>query len=118
MTSTETLIRALADRAELADLVARHSLWIDEGRDIGRHLRLAHFDEGWRSSVQLPAAIAVLCRLTGTAPSLYRKRVAADGCAVAGSGLAVSGKTPGDLAAVPRGRAMTVGCPEWGGRTS
>ncbi|MFR9780986.1 nuclear transport factor 2 family protein [Micromonospora sp. MS34] len=32
MTSTETLIRALADRAELADLVARHSLWIDEAR--------------------------------------------------------------------------------------
>jgi hypothetical protein len=32
MTSTETLIRTLADRAELADLVARHSLWIDEGR--------------------------------------------------------------------------------------
>lgn len=32
MTSTETLIRALADHAELADLVARHSLWIDEGR--------------------------------------------------------------------------------------
>jgi hypothetical protein len=32
MTSTQTLIRALADRAELADLVARHSLWIDEGR--------------------------------------------------------------------------------------
>jgi hypothetical protein len=32
MTSTETLIRQLADRAELADLVARHSLWIDEGR--------------------------------------------------------------------------------------
>ncbi|OLT27201.1 hypothetical protein BJF83_18605 [Nocardiopsis sp. CNR-923] len=32
MTSTETLIRGLADRAELADLVARHSLWIDEGR--------------------------------------------------------------------------------------
>lgn len=32
MTSTETLIRELADRAELADLVARHSLWIDEGR--------------------------------------------------------------------------------------
>jgi hypothetical protein len=32
MTSTETLIRALADRAELADMVARHSLWIDEGR--------------------------------------------------------------------------------------
>ncbi|MFI0370338.1 nuclear transport factor 2 family protein [Actinomadura sp. 1N219] len=32
MTSTEILIRALADRAELADLVARHSLWIDEGR--------------------------------------------------------------------------------------
>lgn len=31
MTSTETLIRELADRAELADLVARHSLWIDEG---------------------------------------------------------------------------------------
>jgi len=30
--STETLIRELADRAELADLVARHSLWIDEGR--------------------------------------------------------------------------------------
>ncbi|MGP3974442.1 nuclear transport factor 2 family protein [Streptomyces sp. 8N114] len=32
MTSTETLIRELADRIELADLVARHSLWIDEGR--------------------------------------------------------------------------------------
>jgi hypothetical protein len=32
MTSTETLIRELVDRAELADLVARHSLWIDEGR--------------------------------------------------------------------------------------
>ena len=32
MTSTETPIRTLADRAELADLVARHSLWIDEGR--------------------------------------------------------------------------------------
>ncbi|MBA9006315.1 nuclear transport factor 2 family protein [Thermomonospora cellulosilytica] len=32
MTGAETLIRALADRAELADLVARHSLWIDEGR--------------------------------------------------------------------------------------
>ncbi|MFD2767211.1 nuclear transport factor 2 family protein [Micromonospora eburnea] len=32
MTSTETMIRALADRAELADLVVRHSLWIDEGR--------------------------------------------------------------------------------------
>lgn len=32
MTGTETLIRALADRAELADLVARHSRWIDEGR--------------------------------------------------------------------------------------
>jgi hypothetical protein len=32
MTSTEALIRALADRAELADLVARHSLWIDERR--------------------------------------------------------------------------------------
>jgi hypothetical protein len=30
--SPETLMRALADRAELADLVARHSLWIDEGR--------------------------------------------------------------------------------------
>ncbi|MFJ8818740.1 nuclear transport factor 2 family protein [Amycolatopsis thermoflava] len=30
--STETQIRALADRAELADLVARHSLWIDEHR--------------------------------------------------------------------------------------
>lgn len=32
MTGTETLIRTLADRTELADLVARHSLWIDEGR--------------------------------------------------------------------------------------
>jgi hypothetical protein len=31
-TSTEALIRGLTDRAELADLVARHSLWIDEGR--------------------------------------------------------------------------------------
>jgi hypothetical protein len=32
MTSTEALIRELADRAELADLIARHSLWVDEGR--------------------------------------------------------------------------------------
>jgi hypothetical protein len=32
MPSTEILIRDLADRAELADLVARHSLWIDEAR--------------------------------------------------------------------------------------
>ena len=32
MTSTQTLVRELADRAELGDLVARHSLWIDEGR--------------------------------------------------------------------------------------
>jgi hypothetical protein len=32
MTSAETLIRELADRAELADMVARHSLWIDERR--------------------------------------------------------------------------------------
>jgi hypothetical protein len=32
MTSTENLIRDLADRAELADLVARHSVWIDESR--------------------------------------------------------------------------------------
>jgi hypothetical protein len=32
MTSTETLIRALADRAELTDMVARHSSWIDERR--------------------------------------------------------------------------------------
>lgn len=32
MTATENLIRVLADRAELADLVARHSLWVDEGR--------------------------------------------------------------------------------------
>ncbi|QJW34925.1 nuclear transport factor 2 family protein [Cellulosimicrobium protaetiae] len=31
-TTTETLVRELADRAELADLVARHSLWIDEHR--------------------------------------------------------------------------------------
>lgn len=29
---TETLIRNLADRAELTELVARHSRWIDEGR--------------------------------------------------------------------------------------
>ena len=29
---TETLLRAVTDRAELADLVARHSLWIDERR--------------------------------------------------------------------------------------
>ena len=29
---TDTLVRDLADRAELADLVARHSLWIDERR--------------------------------------------------------------------------------------
>lgn len=32
MTSTGTLIRDLADRAELADLVARHSVWLDEAR--------------------------------------------------------------------------------------
>ena len=32
MTGTTSLLRELADRAELADLVARHSLWIDEGR--------------------------------------------------------------------------------------
>lgn len=32
MPDTETLIRELADRTELADLVARHSLWIDERR--------------------------------------------------------------------------------------
>jgi hypothetical protein len=32
MPSTETQMRDLADRAELADLVARHSLWIDEAR--------------------------------------------------------------------------------------
>ncbi|MCC3764590.1 nuclear transport factor 2 family protein [Glycomyces sp. TRM65418] len=28
----ETTVRALSDRIELADLVARHSLWIDEAR--------------------------------------------------------------------------------------
>lgn len=32
MTATDTLIRELADRSELADLVSRHSLWIDEQR--------------------------------------------------------------------------------------
>jgi hypothetical protein len=32
VTSTDTLIRALADRAELEDLVARHSVWVDEAR--------------------------------------------------------------------------------------
>ncbi|WP_280261421.1 nuclear transport factor 2 family protein [Nocardia wallacei] len=31
MTSTDALIRDLADRAELTELVARHSLWVDEG---------------------------------------------------------------------------------------
>lgn len=31
MTSNEALIRDLADRVELAELVARHSLWVDEG---------------------------------------------------------------------------------------
>jgi hypothetical protein len=30
MTGTETLIRELADRSELADLVARHSVWADD----------------------------------------------------------------------------------------
>ncbi|WP_026925308.1 nuclear transport factor 2 family protein [Glycomyces arizonensis] len=29
---TDTLVRELADRAELADLVARHSVWLDEQR--------------------------------------------------------------------------------------
>jgi ketosteroid isomerase-like protein len=32
MTGTDALLRELADRAELADLVARHSVWIDESR--------------------------------------------------------------------------------------
>jgi hypothetical protein len=32
MSSTETLVRELSDRAELAELVARHSLWLDERR--------------------------------------------------------------------------------------
>ncbi|GAA5165554.1 MULTISPECIES: nuclear transport factor 2 family protein [Amycolatopsis] len=32
MSTTENLTCELADRAELADLVARHSLWIDESR--------------------------------------------------------------------------------------
>lgn len=32
MSGTDALLRDLADRAELADLVARHSLWLDEGR--------------------------------------------------------------------------------------
>ncbi|ASR35682.1 hypothetical protein BAY61_12490 [Prauserella marina] len=32
MPGTETLIHELADRAALADLVARHSLWVDEQR--------------------------------------------------------------------------------------
>ncbi|WP_280397927.1 nuclear transport factor 2 family protein [Nocardia carnea] len=31
MAGTEALIRDLTDRAELAELVARHSLWVDEG---------------------------------------------------------------------------------------
>lgn len=31
MTSIDALIRDLADRAELTELVARHSLWVDEG---------------------------------------------------------------------------------------
>ena len=32
MTATEALVRELADRSELTDLVSRHSLWIDEHR--------------------------------------------------------------------------------------
>lgn len=32
MSSTDALVRELADRAELADLVARHSVWLDEQR--------------------------------------------------------------------------------------
>ncbi|UGT62737.1 nuclear transport factor 2 family protein [Nocardia asteroides] len=31
MPGTDALIRDLADRAELTELVARHSLWVDEG---------------------------------------------------------------------------------------
>ncbi|WP_112134197.1 nuclear transport factor 2 family protein [Glycomyces dulcitolivorans] len=31
-TTTDTLVRTLADHVELADLVARHTLWIDESR--------------------------------------------------------------------------------------
>jgi hypothetical protein len=30
--STDAILRRLADRAELEDLVARHSVWVDEGR--------------------------------------------------------------------------------------
>ncbi|MEU6248210.1 nuclear transport factor 2 family protein [Glycomyces sp. NPDC047010] len=32
MTDTDTLVRRLADRAALEDLVARHTVWIDEER--------------------------------------------------------------------------------------
>lgn len=32
MNSIDARVHELADRAELADMVARHSLWIDEGR--------------------------------------------------------------------------------------
>ncbi|THV42705.1 nuclear transport factor 2 family protein [Glycomyces buryatensis] len=32
MSTTEAMILDLTDRAELADLVARHSLWVDEAR--------------------------------------------------------------------------------------
>ncbi|SDD92374.1 nuclear transport factor 2 family protein [Glycomyces harbinensis] len=32
MTTTEALVRRLADRAELEDLVARHTLWVDQAR--------------------------------------------------------------------------------------
>ncbi|MBF6255247.1 nuclear transport factor 2 family protein [Nocardia farcinica] len=31
MTGTPALLRDLADRAELSELVARHSVWVDEG---------------------------------------------------------------------------------------
>ena len=56
MTSTETLIRALADRAELADLVARHSLWIFRSAGGYRHA-CAHYASMCAADQRSPVAL-------------------------------------------------------------
>lgn len=70
MTSTETLIRALADRAELADLVARHSLWIDEGR-YGETDRLFTEDVVVKSPRGEARGIAALIELVRSGHNTY-----------------------------------------------
>ncbi|GLY94024.1 nuclear transport factor 2 family protein [Actinoplanes sp. NBRC 103695] len=72
MTSTDTMIRALTDRAELADLVARHSLWVDEGR---RHEtgRLFTDDVVVRSPRGEARGIAALNELVGRSQGTYAR---------------------------------------------